>query len=177
MTCIAGLVHDGEVYIGGDSAGIAGYHLVPRADAKVFRNGPYLIGFTSSFRMGQILRYEVVLPEPASGDLMRHMVTQFIPAVRAALTEHGWAEKNNEREAGGTFLVGVKGRLFEINDDHQVGESLADFAAVGCGATYAMGAMAVTKGDPERRVLRALKVAERFSAGVRGPFVVMSAKG
>lgn len=177
MTCIAGLVHEGKVCIGGDSAGIEGYHLVPRADSKVFRNGPYLIGFTSSFRMGQILRYEAVLPPPPSegAELMRHMVVDFIGAVRKVFDAGGYAKRDNQREEAGAFLVGVNGRLFEVNSDYQVGESLADFAAVGCGATYAMGAMNVTRGLPKRRVLRALKTAERFSAGVRGPFVVMCA--
>lgn len=57
MTCIVGLVDGDRVILGGDSAGIAGWHLQLRADEKVFRNGPYAIGFTTSFRMGQILRY------------------------------------------------------------------------------------------------------------------------
>ena len=57
MTCIVGLEHKGKVYIGGDSAGVAGYSLSVRADQKVFINGNFIFGFTSSFRMGQILRF------------------------------------------------------------------------------------------------------------------------
>ena len=39
MTCIVGLVHEGVVYIGGDSAGVGGMSLTVRADEKVFQNG------------------------------------------------------------------------------------------------------------------------------------------
>ena len=35
MTCIVGLVHEGVVYIGGDSAGVGGLSLTVRADEKV----------------------------------------------------------------------------------------------------------------------------------------------
>ncbi len=54
MTAIVGLVHNATVYIGGDSAGVSGYSMTVRADSKVFTIGPYLMGFTTSFRMGQL---------------------------------------------------------------------------------------------------------------------------
>ena len=56
MTCIAGLIEDGNIWIGGDSAAVTHYRMMKRADTKVFINGPFLIGFTSSYRMGQILQ-------------------------------------------------------------------------------------------------------------------------
>ncbi|WP_245320978.1 hypothetical protein [Bradyrhizobium sp. NAS96.2] len=53
MTCIVGLVDKGQVFIGGDSAGVNAERLalVVRNDRKVFRNGDFVMGFTSSFRM------------------------------------------------------------------------------------------------------------------------------
>lgn len=68
MTCIVGLVDQGNVWIGGDSAGVGGYDLMLRADQKVFRNGDFLMGFTSSFRMGQLLRYKLSPPKLHSDD-------------------------------------------------------------------------------------------------------------
>ena len=67
MTCIVGLVHEGTVFIGGDSAGVAGLSLVVRADEKVFRNGDFLMDFTTSFRMGQLLRYNPDSPPKIVG--------------------------------------------------------------------------------------------------------------
>lgn len=174
MTCIVGLVDNNKVYIGGDSAGVGDYDLTVRADAKVFRNGPFLFGFTSSFRMGQLLRYAFTPPKHDSdlGDY-QYLVTVFIDAVRKCLKDGGFASKKEETEHGGTFLVGYRGHLYRIDADYQVGEAVDPFSACGCGYNVALGAMFASEGDdPERRIRQALRAAERFSAGVRGPFVV-----
>lgn len=176
MTCVVGLVQGGLVHLGADSAGVAGLSLTVRADGKVFRNGEYVMGFTSSFRMGQLLRYKLEPPAPTS-DLERFMATTFIDAVRAVLKEGGWAMKYSEQESGGCFLVGVRGRLFEIDSDYQVGEPAVGFSAVGCGQDIALGALYATDGQPVKKRLRtALEASERFSAGVRGPFSYASTK-
>src|SRR5579859_258923 len=164
--------------MGGDSAGVAGYDLTVRVDRKVFRNGPYVMGFTTSFRMGQLLchGFEPPAPPEPGADLEAFMATTFIDAVRERLKAGGWAVKNLEREQGGNFLVGVRGRLFEIGSDYQVGESLNGYAAVGCGDQVAHGALFASKGRPPTdRVVLALVAAERFSAGVRRPFAVRAA--
>lgn len=149
-----------------------------RADSKVFRNGPFIMGFTASFRMGQLLRYSLVVPDhDPRVEVEKYMATSFINAVRQCLKDGGYAEKNNEVESGGTFLVGYKGRLFEIEDDYQVGESLNGFAAVGCGFAYALGSLHSTDGmKPEDRIRKALVTAEHFNAGVRGPFVILNSE-
>jgi ATP-dependent protease HslVU (ClpYQ) peptidase subunit len=176
MTAIVGLAHGGSVFIGGDSAGVSGMDLSVRADAKVFRKRGYLFGFTTSFRMGQLIRYSLDLPKP-KGDLDAFMATGFIDALRECLKTGGWARKEAEREEGGTFLVGVRGQLFAVYDDYQVAKAADGFAAVGCGDQVALGALYATAGTglkPRRRVRIALAAAERFSAGVRGPFICMS---
>jgi len=173
MTCIVGLVSKRGVVIGGDSAGVLGYGITDRADEKVFRVGAYVIGFTSSFRMGQLIRYGATLPEPPVEGLPKFMSLDFVNAIRVALKEGGFAEKHNEAEQGGTFLVGVHGRLFRVESDYQVGEPRNGFTAVGSGESYAIGALAVSQGKPRQRVQQALEVAERFSAAVRGPFTIL----
>ncbi|MEV6791284.1 hypothetical protein AB0M87_04625 [Streptomyces sp. NPDC051320] len=172
MTAIVGLAQDGRVYLGGDSAGVAGYSLTVRTDAKVFTNGLYAMGFTTSFRMGQLLRYAFQPPRP-KGDLSRFMVTTFVDALRTCLKDGGWAKKNADQEEAGTFLVGVHGQLFTIHDDYQVAEPADLYAAVGCGHELATGALFATAGTdmkPRRRIRVALEAAEHASAGVRGPF-------
>jgi hypothetical protein len=174
VTCIVGLADGGDIWIGGDSAGVAGLDLVVRADQKVFRNGEFLFGFTSSFRMGNLLRFKLSLPRRYPGtDVYEFMVTSFVDAVRDCLKAGGFARKDNEVESGGAFLVGYAGQLFEIGSDYQVGQNVDGFAALGCGAPVALGALFVTQGQPaEQRLLTALAAAERFSAGVRAPFVI-----
>jgi ATP-dependent protease HslVU (ClpYQ) peptidase subunit len=180
LTCIAAVTDGKTVWMGGDSAGIGGWELTVRADPKVFRVGELAIGITDSFRMGNLLRFRLAVPAiPDDGDLFEWASTAFIDAVRDCLKAGGHAERDKEREAGGTFLVGVRGRLFQVNTDYQVGEAADGYDAVGCGHAYAKGAMhalgplSVTL-SPTEKVRRALEAAERHSAGVRGPFTILS---
>jgi ATP-dependent protease HslVU (ClpYQ) peptidase subunit len=174
MTCIVGIKEDGIVYIGGDSAGVGGLSLTVRADPKVFIKGEFIMGFTSSFRMGELLQYKLPIPlRPQEVDIYEYMVTSFVDAVRDCLKNGGYARKDKEAEEAGTFLVGYRGRLFCIESDYQVRESTFPYDAVGCGADIALGAMFSTEGMPENRILNALEAAEQFSAGVRRPFKVL----
>lgn len=179
MTCIVGFVEGDSVWMGGDSAGVAGLDLTVRADAKVFRNGPMVFGFTTSFRMGQLLRYALAIPQRDSCvDVDRFMATTFINAVRECLNTHGWGTKDKGQEEGGTFLVGYEGRLFSIGSDYQVGVPLDGYAACGCGDNIALGALYATPHlHGKKRVELSLAAAERHSAGVRAPFHVIRLAG
>lgn len=173
MTCIVGLAENGAVYIGGDSAGVdSRYALGVRADRKVFRNGDYIMGFTSSFRMGQLLAHVFKPPKRhPDTDLLAFMVSDFVNGVRQCLKDGGYAEKDKEVEKGGSFLVGYQGRLFAVHGDYQVADQVDGFDAVGCGDLIALGSMHASKDRPPKdRVQAALEAAERFSAGVRAPF-------
>lgn len=176
MTCIVAIKDKGRVWIGGDSAGVAGLNVTIRADEKVFENGDFIMGFCGSFRMGQLLRYAFNPPKRhADTDIYKYMVTDFVDAVRSCLKNGGVAEKHNDAEKGGFFLVGYEGRLFEIESDYQVGESIEAYSAIGCGGEYAYGALAASEGQkPEARIKIALAAAEKFSAGVRAPFHILN---
>lgn len=176
MTCIVGLVSKGAVYLGADSAGVDGgdFSISVRADRKLLRNGDFLMGFTSSFRMGQLLAFALTPPKPREGvDLFAFMVTDFINAIRDCLKTGGYAAKEKEVEEGGTFLVAYKSRLFTIYGDYQVAESVCGYAACGCGDLIALGSLYSTPNEtPHNRIAVALNAAEQFSAGVRAPFHV-----
>ena len=184
MTCIVGVEGADTVFVGGDSAGVTDDDLlVVRADEKVFSllGGELVLGFTDSFRMGQLLRYSLRLPKRETRDAAyrsdpdRFMSTAFVDAVRACLKRGGFARKEDEAETGGTFLVGWRGRLYEVDDDYQVGRSVSGYTAVGGGAEIAFGALHATAGvDPPERVERALQAASAHSATVRPPFVVLA---
>lgn len=151
-----------------------------RADCKAFRKGPYVFGFTTSFRMGQLLRYRLVTQPPdPDADLHEYMCTTFADAVRNCLKDGGWAERDKDRESGGNFLAGVNGRLFEVHSDYQVAEREDPFAATGCGEDFVLGSLHTSASlgwPPEKRLRAALEAAGRFSAGVRGPFRLVSTR-
>lgn len=177
MSCIVGVVDKGRVYIGADSAGLSGWDLVTRIDKKVFVNNGFAMGFTTSFRMGQLLSYALEPPQMKTGnDVMRFMTVDFIGAVRECLKNGGWASKEKDTEQGGDFLVGYKGRLFHICSDYQVSESDYGFDAVGCGAGIARGALHVLRPmvEPRKALQTALSISEKCSGGVRGPFHIVS---
>lgn len=182
MTCIVGLEQDGVVYIGGDSAGVSEWSLeiCGRADQKVFitDTGEFIMGFAGSFRVGQLLRYALVTPEQSPRkDDMAYMVTDFIDAVRAMQRDKGSLKMENEvEEHSATFLTGYKGKLYVIDTDFQVGRPMENYAAVGCGGQIALGAMFATRNSniaPQNRIELALSAAAEYSAGVRGPFLVL----
>lgn len=180
MTAIVGLVDkkNGKIYMGGDSAGVdSGYRIQLRKDTKVFRNGPFLIGYTSSFRMGQLIRFSL---KPArrypETDIYEYMCTTFIEGIRGVFKEGGYTKVDNSRESGGAFLVGYEGRLFEVQSDFQVAEPLDNYNACGCGFELALSSLYTTKEleyeDPYERVLLALQAASTYSGGVSAPFVI-----
>ena len=89
MTCIIAFIDQkGVGHMAADSAGTnTEYHTQSlRKQSKIFRNGEFIFGFTTSFRMGQILQYNFHPPErPENITDMVYMVTRFIPAVKDAL--------------------------------------------------------------------------------------------
>lgn len=181
MTCVVALKTPTTIIVGADSAGVdSGMNLRTRADEKVFRVGSFIVGYTDSFRMGQLLRYALLshlAPLEEHNELLfRYMVTSFVDGVRQCLKDGGYAEKHDEREWGGQFIVGVRDRLFVVHDDYQVAETSEGYTAVGCGYPYALGSLHATDESTlpaSIRVQRALEAAEQFSAGVRRPFVLM----
>jgi hypothetical protein len=101
-------------------------------------------------------------------------------AARTCFREGGFARKKDEQEEGGHFLVGVRGRLFEIESDYQVGESLDGYAAIGSGDDVALGALFATHHlgmSPEQRLTLALEAAQHHITSVRAPFLIECLEG
>lgn len=184
MTCIVGLVHDGIAYIGADSLGSNGYTGTIRKDKKVFHLKDInnaIIGYTSSFRMGQLLMYGTGLIDPR--DLHEHsidhkyLVTKFIPNVIKLFEEGGYAQNKNGEKMGGEFLFAYKNKLYKIESDFQVSEGLYNYDACGCGEQFALGSIHSTKGlieDPITRIHMALKAASEFCVGVAPPYYILN---
>jgi ATP-dependent protease HslVU (ClpYQ) peptidase subunit len=179
MTCIVGVERDGKVWIGADSAGVDTDALLinERADEKVFRNGEFLMAFCGSFRARDLARYAFKPPAQTKKQSdVEYLVTTWMDAFRGTLRAGGMQEEDNLLDPESTFLLGYRGHLYNIDYDFQVGRTTCGFTADGCGYAFAMGALHVMAASkpPALRVRHALEAAARFSAGVCGPFKVMS---
>lgn len=187
MTAIAGLVHEGRVYIGCDSlSSNPTYHRkdvvtnpkVFELSAPPYGSGPVLIGYTSSWRMGQLLKHKLTLPDVMhADDPMDYLIVHFVEAVRQTLKTGGYAEMENGVERGGTFLVGYGGRLFTVQGDYSVLESVDGFDACGSGGSQVKAVLHATremKLKPEARITLALESAAAHNVTVQGPFTVKS---
>lgn len=204
MTCIVGLKTKDKIFIAGDSMGSNGFNHTIRKDPKVFKNGEYIMGYTSSFRMGQILQYNFIPPKikiPSkkekfsffnknknenkekywNNDPTGFMCTQFIPKLQQCLIENKWVRGKNDTISGGQFLVAAYNQLFEIDCDFQVARVDLPYCAVGCGQTVAEGAMGMgikllknKELRPRELLKNAIDIASSHVSGVGGPVTCIS---
>lgn len=175
MTCIIAIEHDNKVYMGADSSSNSNWDQQVTSLSKVFITGNFIIGYTSSFRMGQLLEYNLDVPEQKKEEDLRYLVTQFVPAVRECLKLGGFTRIEWNQESGGSFIVGYKGKAYKVFSDFQINRMAAGYAAVGTGEQYALGALATMKiANPEASIKKALEVAGQFCSAVCGPYHVKS---
>jgi ATP-dependent protease HslVU (ClpYQ) peptidase subunit len=182
-TCIAAVAHNGIVWMGGDSAVThedGGRKIL--TNKKVFirsdeQYNNWIFGFTGAFRFAQLLQFEVKLPDITSINedyLLKILVTKFIPALHTCLKEHYFEQVEKNRAMGGTCLIGIKGRIFEIGNLYSIHESAKSYNAIGCGGPTALGSLFSTESlEPEKRIQIALAASEEFNWAVGSPFTII----
>lgn len=184
MTCIVGLASMGSVYIAADSLGSGNgakqeYKTPKLAKLEVFEKKDLSltkinigIGYTSSYRMGDILRYAFTPPPIEVGeDENEYLVKDFIPELIKCFEEQSFAKVKDGSKSGGNFLVGLRGRLFVVQDDFSILEPSLNFAAIGSGQEFALGSLYAYMKislDPVEKVHAAVDAAIEFSTTVGG---------
>jgi hypothetical protein len=181
MTCIVALAVKKSIYMGGDSAAVADYDIRIIDNPKVFYKNGILIGYTWSFRAGQIIQYAPDFPSlKLSSSNYIYLIEHFIPFVRTEFQKAGFLKIENGREEGGQFLIGIRGEIYTIHTDFSVIRCDDMFDAIGGGAKYALGALQVLKDvepAPKSIIKKALEISAYFSCGVSGPFVIEELHG
>lgn len=186
MTCIVGLEHEGKVWMGGDAASVADLSIVTYRDPKVFilhsphTKHDFLIGYTSSFRMGQIIKHAFIPPSGLYAlGIEKYLTTCFTDALRALFKKKGFNSDETESSKGGNFLIGYGGHLWEMNDDFHIGSPGSGgvgsfYYAIGAASEIALGALYATSGDePKNRCFKVLGASAEFCSAVRPPFTVL----
>lgn len=153
MTCIVGIKTHDDVLLASDSMSASSAFKNVSTTPKLVRltikqrglaDETLIVGFTTSWRMGNLLRYVEGLKHPATMDAEEWMVTQFVPSVRTLFKDGGFLAKERDREEGGTFLVGCCGKLFCVQDDFSVLSPSEGYDACGSGFFLAIGSLHTT---------------------------------
>ena len=180
MTCIVWIVDGKDVLIWWDSAWVAWTNIIIRKDPKVFKVWEFIFWCTSSFRMINILRFSFNPPKRKEWqDIYEYMCTDFVDAIRSTFKDKGYMEIDKHQESWGSFLVWVRDgkqwRLFNIEWDFQVGESVSNYNACWCWVYYALWSLFSDNSiNTKNRCENALKSAAHFSWGVEWPFNFIS---
>ena len=180
MTCVIGVIDNNKVYIGADSASIAGYHHTVRNDNKIFKNTSvdgveYIFGCSGSYRMAQLLQYSLIIPQNLKSTVHHFMCTDFIEEVRKLFKDSGYSTITSNNESCDKFLVGVNNLLFFIDSDFQVVDCVIE--ATGIGNYYSLAAYKALENEPytvEEKIYKSLEIAEFFNIGVCSPFHIIT---
>lgn len=184
MTCIVGITDGTTSYIGGDSFGSNGRSGTILNNKKVFKynnNENIILGYTTSFRMGQLIQYSECLFDELSIIKNyvdeKYMINTFIPNLQSLLNKGGFERICNNEKTGGNFIIAIKNKIFEVQDDYSILSPKDNFCSVGCGYMYANAVLYTLRNSdltPQEKIIKALEAAEYFSTGVKRPFYVIN---
>lgn len=176
MTCIVGVEFNGSVLMGGDVQGTGWNNKVVHTQPKVFFKKNVIFGFTTSYRFGQLLEHKLTDPVVPEDDeeIYRWLITVLVPDMKSVL-------ESNDFKTGGNCLIGVRGQLWELQNDFSVLRSVLGYASCGSGSEYAMGSIctslnkiAQTAEAHKRAITEAIKVAGQFCPSVGTDSVIIS---
>lgn len=179
MTCIAAISQDGVVYMAGDAAAseLESGVITTVNSPKIFIKDEYLIGYSGSFRMGKFMQYTLELPKVPSWakgkeKLDEFMNGYFVPAVRKQVKE---SELEPNEKEDFSFLVGIRGSIFEVDDAWAAYEASNNYMASGSGASIAMGSLYSTSNwsNAKKRLQTAMEAASIYNLYVSAPFTFL----
>jgi len=180
MTCIAAVAKDGKVYMGGDSAMTdEGSGIVSRMHLpKVFIKGEYIVGYAGSARFGKLMQHVFEYPKPIQSIKTSEQLDAFLNGVVVTALRKQAQEMSLEKEEKEDFqvLIGLRGHLFEFDEDWAMFEVGRNYNAVGSGAAVALGSLFTTEAwkDPNKRIRVALEASSLYTPYVGEPFDILS---
>lgn len=178
MTCIVGIEVNGKVLMGSDGCASTSYNKFEYDEPKLFIKNNILFGYTTSFRFADIIKYHVNIPAHESGvSDKEYLIGSLVTEIRNKLKDHGFTSISNNKESGGTALIGYKDKLYVLQDDFSIVRYNGGYNSCGCGIYFALGSLHTTKTmyniSPEDRVKLALEASSAHAVGVSTPFHIM----
>ena len=156
MTCIIAHTDGVSSFIAGDKLGSNGFTKTVQTEPKVFEKEfiklhddgltrtkeVMALGYTTSFRMGQLLNYNLNLPEQdASQTFSQYLVIKVIPIILQMFKEEWGARDASQDVGGGQFIILHNHTIYEVQEDFSVLQPKTRITAVGSGTYHAIAAM------------------------------------
>lgn len=178
MTVIAGVSHQGHVYLAGDSGWSTRYTESAQVDPKVRRlRADVVIGASGPKRFCDIvrLRLDFTRCDKAAEDVPLWIADE----IHRICGEIGLSmNQDSQNYDVGSALIGVRDRLTRMDNAFGIVRDRNPYDAIGSGTEVALGAMhAMTREEQwaPRDVLRAaVRAAAAHCPSVRGPFRFVS---
>ena len=131
MTCIIAYKNKkGNVVLAGDKMGSNGYTHSTIKEPKVFKKGDFMLGYTTSFRMGQILHHLWNPPQrKVDQNHCNYIYTDVIPSFIKIFDDN----KFGKDASYGFFIMIFEGRIYEVQENMSILERERNVVSVGCG--------------------------------------------
>jgi len=173
MSCVAGIVEDGKIWMGGDSAGTTDDGLQYSClRSKVFHNGEVLIGSVGDGRVQDLFENHEMPDIPLGLGAIWHVVTW----MEVILASEQPAKEGSKLAPG--CMVGVRGELFVVSENYNYVQPRQGYWAIGSAGEIALGSLYATAEDGdmsiEDRIEMALAASAEFHSTVRAPFTILS---
>jgi len=145
MTLIIGidlqLGKDKYLYLAGDKCGSDGFSKDNYIKPKIFKRDDYAFGYTSSFRMGQLLEHSNISKDLPSWKEEENVYTSFVDWAKTSMKNGGYLQENNGVASGGNFIFFNGKSLYEVQSDFSILVPNDGLLAVGQGEYHAKGIM------------------------------------
>jgi ATP-dependent protease HslVU (ClpYQ) peptidase subunit len=170
MSTVIAIKRKGRIWMGADGFATTSDGERRRVICKkIFKNGPYLIGWIGSVRTGQTVKPEYFKAPKNVFDFPDRLLEHFKEKKCLATNTDDLCSIT-----GSNFLIATpKGRLFEILVDFQMNE-IRDFVSIGSGSPYALGSLYTTRKlkNSKKRIRKALKAATVYDTATGPPHLI-----
>jgi len=181
MTCVVGITDGSRIVMGADSGSTdpqrRELYVVPMP--KVFRageNGEYLVGFAGSWRLGQVLGFEMQWPEIEGSFDYEFVVKRLLRDLRDCFeNQPDYKDTGGFGEQEWLTMIGAKGKIFVVTCKFDVITLSKDYVAIGSGRQVAYGSLSSTERLVlEERIQFALEAASQFITSITAPFLILT---
>ena len=196
MTCIIAHTNGKSSFIAGDKLGSNGFTKSVQTESKVFEKEfikinddagltrtkeIMAIGYTTSFRMGQLLTYSLNLPlQDANETFPQYLVLKVIPIIRTMFKDEWGYRDASQDVGGGQFIILHNHIIYEVQEDFAVLQPKTQITAVGSGTYHAIAAMEAyievqdeTKVELHNRVKSIFKIVSDNVTSVSSEFDIL----